>query len=56
MSKNKIDKMIEDIENISSARECTGLVPRGPVNDFEYENYMKLMKFSPKDIENKYLK
>lgn len=49
---NDIDKMIEEVENIASARECTGLVARGPINDEEYYNLMNLMKFSPDSIKN----
>ncbi len=51
--KNDLDKMIELSETVASARECTGLMARGPVNDYEYENYMSLMKFSPEDIKTK---
>ena len=49
--KNDLDKMAELAETVSSVHECTGLMARGPVNDYEYENYMSLMKFSPKDIK-----
>lgn len=47
------DKILDDIETVSSARECTGLVARGPVDDEEYENYMNIMKFSPNNIKIK---
>lgn len=47
------DEFLDDIETVSSARECTGLVARGPVDEDEYENYMNLMKFSPDNIKNK---
>lgn len=50
---NDCDKILDDIETVSSARECTGLIARGPVDDEEYESYMNLMKFSADNIKNK---
>lgn len=50
---NDSDKILDDIETVSSARECTGLIARGPIDDDEYENYMNLMKFSPNNIKIK---
>lgn len=31
-----------------SAQDCTGLIPAGPVNDDEIENYEELYPFLPK--------
>ena len=47
---NDIDKMLDSVEDVSSMQDHTGLIPRGPENDFEYENYMNLLKFSAKNI------
>lgn len=48
-----IDKILDDIGGVSSITDYTGLIPRGPVDDTEYNNYMGVLKFSPKDIKSK---
>jgi len=36
-----------------SAQDCTGLIPSGPVNEHELENYEELYPFLPKIPKNK---
>lgn len=55
MRKNNSDKLelAEDIEDITSMQECTGLISTGVNNEDEYDNLMNLQKFSPKNIKDK---
>lgn len=38
------------IDETSSARECTGLEPRPPLNESEQESYSNIYDFFPDDI------
>lgn len=49
---NKLE-LAEDIEDITSMQECTGLISTGVNNEDEYDNLMSLQKFSPKNIKDK---
>lgn len=44
----------EDFECFDSVSvtDCTGLMPRAPENDYEYESYFDVMTFSPKDFNS----
>lgn len=47
-------KEIEDEEiNVSSATDCTGLIPTIPLSDEEEENYRDILKYSPKTSKKK---
>ncbi len=45
------DKSLEAFE-AASATDCTGLMARAPENEYEYESYMDVMTFSPKDFHS----
>lgn len=57
MRKNNNDKLFdeisEDIEDITSMQECTGLISNGANNKDEYNNLMNLQKFNIKNIKDK---
>lgn len=36
--------------NVSSATDCTGLIPAGPVGEAELESYEELYPFLPKAV------
>ncbi|MBO5409423.1 MAG: hypothetical protein J6A61_08530 [Clostridia bacterium] len=36
-----------DLMNASSSTECTGITPRPPLNDGEYESYQEVYDFGP---------
>lgn len=40
---------IDDFES-SSARECTGLIPAAPENDYEVDSYKEIFDYSPDTI------
>lgn len=42
MAKDKYNCDYPDISNVSSAWDCTGLMPRPPLNEDEYESYQEL--------------
>ncbi len=48
--KKKNKDMFPDISSVSSATECTGLMPTPPANKDEYESYQELSPMEiPKD-------
>lgn len=55
MCKNKneeiFDKVAKTTEDITSMKECTGLVARGPADDSEYKNLMDIQKFDADNIK-----
>ena len=42
-----------DLMDASSSAECTGIAPRPPLNDGEYESYQEVFNFGPPTIRNK---
>ena len=42
-----------DLMDASSSTECTGLTPRPPLSESEYESYQEIMNFGPPKIEKK---
>ncbi len=42
-----------DLMDASSSTECTGIAPRPPMNDAEYESYQEIFQFGPPNIKNK---
>lgn len=45
------DKVAKTTEDITSMKECTGLIPRGPEDDSEYKNLMDIQKFDADNIK-----
>lgn len=41
-----------DLMDASSSTECTGMTPRPPLNDSEYESYQEVFDFGPPKIRN----
>lgn len=39
--------------NVTSATDCTGLIPTIPLSDEEEENYRDILKYSPSADKNK---
>ncbi len=53
MKKSKSDYSIPDdydYLNVSSATDCTGLIPAGPFGEAELESYEQLYPFLPKAV------
>ena len=46
------DDPFYDIEKVSSATECTGLIPRGPESDAEAEAYSELYAIHSPDTSD----
>ena len=42
--------IFSDSFEVSSARECTGLIPTAPADSQALESYKEMMKYSPDDI------
>lgn len=42
-----------ELMDSSSTTECTGITPRPPVNDSEYESYHEVFHFGPPKQEKK---
>ena len=51
MEPKKDGDEFEEFES-ASPTECTGLLARGPENEFERESCFDVMTFSPKDFES----
>ena len=46
-SRKKSTSFDFDLMNASSSTECTGITPRPPLNDGEYESYQEVYDFGP---------
>ena len=42
---------MENIADVASSSECTGLIPTGPVNNSEYESYIDLYSTAISDAK-----
>ena len=42
---------MENIADVASSSECTGLIPTGPVNNSEYESYLDLYSTAISDAK-----
>ncbi len=42
-----------DLMDASSSTECTGISPRPPLNDGEYESYQEVFNFGPPKLGKK---
>ena len=42
-----------DLMDASTSTECTGITPRPPLNDSEYESYQEVFNFGPPKVRNK---
>lgn len=51
--KNKKPSFDFDLMDASSSTECTGLTPRPPLTDSEYESYQEVFDFGPPKIRTK---
>lgn len=51
--RNKKASFDFDLMDASSSTECTGIVPRPPLTDSEYESYQEVFNFGPPKIRNK---
>lgn len=42
-----------DLMDSSSSTECTGITPRPPLNEGEYESYQEVFNFGPPKVRAK---
>ena len=42
-----------DLMDASTSTECTGITPRPPLNEGEYESYQEVFNFGPPKVRTK---